>query len=178
MGSRAMMQSQALDGAIHQEGTWWRICEVCLDGYSSIIMMLCKANRLDTASSATGSSIISLLPTCPIDGSGPLSSLMLDVSRRLLSLAGTFLALFPFPPTVSRVFGLYRCYYPIGNLTRRILANLGKPNSTEDAKILQKISVGVDRVAIQHKDLRPLQLALRDGLRAIRLHLSQNTEAE
>jgi hypothetical protein len=103
---------------------------------------------------------------------------MLDVSRRLLSLAGTFLALFPFPPTVSRVFGLYRCYYPIGNLTRRILANLGKPNSTEDAKILQKISVGVDRVAIQHKDLRPLQLALRDGLRAIRLHLSQNTEAE
>lgn len=160
---------------VQQEGIWWKVCEVCLDGYASIIMMLSKASKIDTPPSPSASSSSASPSSTPISSSStqgqPLSPLMIDVTRRYLTLVGSFLAVFSHVPTVSLIFGFYRCYISIGNLARRVLAGEADGDGAEDARILERISVGVDRASRNCKDMQPLTVALKDISRAVHQHL-------
>ncbi|UPL03149.1 hypothetical protein LCI18_014083 [Fusarium solani-melongenae] len=161
--------SQSLQNNTHQQGTWWRLCEVSLDAYSSIMMMLCKSSQLGDGSSPATNHMASTLEK-PI----PTSQLMIDISRRLLTLVGDFLDIFSMPPTVSTVFAFYRCYLPIGCLARHAIECPDDPRSAEDTRTFEKISVGVAHAAEGHGDLKPLVLALEEMSRSLQHHLRQD----
>jgi hypothetical protein len=174
--AHATTQNQLLNDMVHEEATWWRICEVCLDVYSSIAVMLFKANKVD--SQLPPNDWTPTLPPqdCTTGESGSILLMMIDVSRRLLILTTKFLAIFPIPPTVSLIFGLYQCHHFIGNLSCHILGSPLSQCFAEDEKILEMILAGINRAARHQKHLQPLVLALEDTLKPIRLHLHRDVE--
>ena len=101
----------------------------------------------------------------------------LVISRRLLVLTGTFLTMFPIPPTVSLVFDLYQCHYFISNLSFHVLRSPHSPSSVEDAGILlERILARVDRAAGHQKHLQPLVLALVSDQEPIQHYLNHDSE--
>lgn len=153
-----------------KEGTWWRLCEVCLDGYSSIMMMLWKAGQLGQGSLSTKAAQPSS------DEQLPRSLLMVRVSRRLLNLVDRLLTLLSIPPSVSLVFGLYRSYLAMGCIARRILEEPGDPQSEEDVALFEKLVVGIDRSARGKEHLEPLAKVFRETSISLRSYLRQSKE--
>lgn len=84
--------------------------------------------------------------------------------------------MFPIPPTVSLVSGLYQRHYFVSNLSCHILESPRSLYSIEDKGTLETILAGVERAARHQKHLQPLVLALANNLERIRLHSNRDTE--
>lgn len=120
--------------------------------------MLYRVSELDSSSSPDS------LVFPSTESQTSYQSLLISVSRRLLGLINDFLGFFPCPPTVSLVFGLYRCHISIGYLAQYILHQPGLQEAREDIALLAKISTGVSYAARGHDDLKPLVSSLQEIL--------------
>ena len=120
--------------------------------------MLYRVNELDSRSSQD--SLVCFLT----ERQTSYQSLLIILSRRLLALINDFLGLFPCPPTVSLVFGLYRCHISIGYLAQYILHQPRCQEARDDIALLARIVNGVGYAARGHDDLKPLVSSLDEIL--------------
>lgn len=146
-----------MDTRLCSEAELWKISELRLEGYSSIIAMLCRADN----PGPDGSQLWSSFVTCRANEQTPRSALIIDVSRRLVSVVDRLLATFPVLPMVSIAFGLHRCYVPFGYLACHVLENTDDPRSVSDALLFKSLADRTADVARGQADIRPLVQALQ-----------------
>lgn len=136
-------------------GFWWKLYDVTLTAYSTIMVMSRKIAVL-RSDQAEASETTDNVPTTPLS---------LKIARRIMELVVLALEKYPVSAAASCVFGAFRCYIAYGYLAQHLLSSYSNdPNSTTkaDMALMEQVAQKLANIADGDGDFMPLVHTLHE----------------